>query len=106
VKRHHITIEVLKIAKHPRKDYTFNEVLAEMTAYFLMKSFDENIEYNFAYHSNVWSSRIEDNFEVDEFMTLTTKILEVSSIKTIKNHFFKKKFTKVNSQKAILKSLL
>ncbi|MHA1107267.1 MAG: hypothetical protein ACTSPN_16355 [Promethearchaeota archaeon] len=49
-------------------DYAFNEVLAEMTAYFLMKSFDESIKYNFAY-SNVWSRRIDENFEVDEFMT-------------------------------------
>jgi len=72
---HHITIEVLKIAKDLKKDYAFNEVLAEMTAYFLMKSFDENINYNFAY-SNVWSGRIEENFEVDEFMTLATKILD------------------------------
>ena len=72
---HHITIEVLKIAKDLKKDYAFNEILAEMTTYFLMKSFDESIEYNFAY-SNVWSGRIEENFEVDEFMTLATKILD------------------------------
>ena len=58
-----------------KDDYAFNEVLAEITAYFLMKSFDESINYNFAY-SNVWSGRIEENFEVDEFITLTTKILE------------------------------
>ncbi|MHA1641510.1 MAG: ArdC-like ssDNA-binding domain-containing protein [Promethearchaeota archaeon] len=75
---HHITIEVLKIAKHPKEHYAFNEVLAEMTAYFLMKSFDESIKYNFAY-SNVWSGRIEENFEVDEFITLTSKILEYIS---------------------------
>ncbi|MHA1107106.1 MAG: hypothetical protein ACTSPN_15540 [Promethearchaeota archaeon] len=49
-----------------------------MIAYFLMKSFDESIEYNFAY-SNVWSGRIEENFEVDEFMTLTTQILDFIS---------------------------
>jgi len=72
---HHITIKKLQIAKHPKEDYAFNEVLAEMTAYFLMKSFDESIKYNFAY-SNVWSGRIEENFEVDEFITLTTKILD------------------------------
>lgn len=30
------------------------------------KSFDENINYNFAY-SNCWSSRIADAFEIDEF---------------------------------------
>ena len=72
---HHITIKTLQIAKHPKKDYAFNEVLAEMTSYFLMKSFDESIDYNFSY-SNIWSGRIEENFEVDDFITLTTKILE------------------------------
>jgi len=75
-----ITINILKIAKDLKKDYAFNEVLAEMTAYFLMKSFDESIEYNFAY-SNIWSERIEENFEVDEFIPLTTKILDYISNK-------------------------
>ncbi|MHA1455084.1 MAG: hypothetical protein ACTSR5_03725 [Promethearchaeota archaeon] len=70
----------MKIAKDLKKDYAFNEVLAEMTAYFLMKSFDESIEYNFAY-SNIWSERIEENFEVDEFIPLTTKILDYISNK-------------------------
>jgi len=49
-----------------------------MTAYFLMRSFDESIKYNFAY-SNVWSGRIEDNFEVDEFMALTIQIIDFIS---------------------------
>ena len=72
---HHITIKALKIAKDLKDDYALNEVLAEMTAYFLMKSFDENIDYNFAY-SNIWSGRIEENFEVGEFISLTTTILD------------------------------
>lgn len=63
---HHITITLLKIAGDIRKDYAKNEVLAELTAYLLMKSFDENVRYNFAY-SNCWSNRIEDTFEIDEF---------------------------------------
>ena len=63
---HFITISKLKIAGDIRKDYAKNEVLAELTAYLLMKSFDENINYNFAY-SNCWSSRIADAFEIDEF---------------------------------------
>jgi len=33
-----------------------------------MKTFDENIDYNFAY-SNCWSNRITDTFDVDEFET-------------------------------------
>ncbi len=63
---HFITIFKLRIAGDIRKDYAKNEVLAEITAYLLMKSFDENINYNFAY-SNVWSNRITDTFEIDEF---------------------------------------
>ncbi len=63
---HHITISILKIAGDIRKDYAKNEILAEITAYLLMKSFDENIQYNFAY-SNIWASRITDTFELDEF---------------------------------------
>jgi len=31
-----------------------------------MKSFDENVQYNFAY-SNCWASKITDSFELDEF---------------------------------------
>ncbi len=63
---HFITISKLEIAGDIRKDYAKNEVLAELTAYLLMKSFDENSNYNFAY-SNCWSSRITDAFEIDEF---------------------------------------
>jgi len=63
---HHITISKLKIAGDISKDYAKNEVLAEITAYLLMKSFDENTNYNFAY-SNIWSSRITDTFEIAEF---------------------------------------
>ena len=44
----------------------FSKILAELTAYLLMKSFDENINYNFAY-SNCWSNRITATFELDEF---------------------------------------
>ncbi len=43
-----------------------------------MKSFDESIEYNFAY-SNCWSNRITDTFELDKFETefkAITKYLE------------------------------
>jgi len=63
---HHITKAILKITGDLEKDYAKNEVLAELTAYLLMRRFDENVEYNFAY-SNVWSNRIRDNFEVSEF---------------------------------------
>ncbi|MHA1642118.1 MAG: hypothetical protein ACTSVX_05255 [Promethearchaeota archaeon] len=49
-----------------------------MTAFFLMRSFDESIDYNFAY-SNLWSGRIEDNFDVDEFINLTIQILNYIS---------------------------
>ncbi|MHA2087766.1 MAG: hypothetical protein ACW972_05800, partial [Promethearchaeota archaeon] len=65
---HHITISVLKIAGDISKDYAKNEVLAELTAYLLLKKFDETITYNFAY-SNVWANRITNIFEVDEFIT-------------------------------------
>ncbi len=65
---HHITVSIIKIAGNPFKEYAKNEVLAELTAYLLMKSFDESIEYNFAY-SNCWSNRITDTFELDEFET-------------------------------------
>lgn len=63
---HFITVSLLKIAGDIRKDYAKNEVLAELTAYLLMKSFDEKIQYNFAY-SNCWASKITDSFELDEF---------------------------------------
>lgn len=63
---HHITISLLKIAGDIRKDYAKNEVLAELTAYLLMKSFDEKVQYNFAY-SNCWSNRITDAFKLEEF---------------------------------------
>ena len=45
---HYITVSLIKIAGDIRKDYAKNEVLAELTAYLLMKSFNENISYNFA----------------------------------------------------------
>ena len=64
---HLISISILKIAGHIKKDYSKNEVLAELTAYLLLKSFDENIDYNFAY-SNVWANRITGMFELDEFI--------------------------------------
>jgi hypothetical protein len=63
---HYVTIAILKVAGDIRKDYAKNEVLAELSAYLLIKSFDENVNYNFAY-SNVWSSRITDAFEIDQF---------------------------------------
>lgn len=63
---HRITISLLNITGDIHKDYAKNEVLAELTAYLLMKSFDENVKYNFAY-SNVWANRITDVFEIDEF---------------------------------------
>jgi len=63
---HYITIALLKITGDIHKDYAKNEVLSELTAYLLMKSFDSTISYNFAY-SNCWSNRITDTFEIDEF---------------------------------------
>ena len=63
---HYLTIEVLKIAGDIHKDYAKNEVLAEIFSYLLMRSFDENVNYNFAY-SNCWASRITDAFEIEEF---------------------------------------
>ena len=63
---HLITIDILKIAGDIRKDYASNEVLAEVSAYLLMKTFSESIDYNFAY-SNCWSSKITDTFEIGEF---------------------------------------
>ena len=41
-----------------------------------MKLFDENIDYNFDY-SNVWASRIEENFGVDKFLSYTERILNI-----------------------------
>ncbi|MBY8985255.1 MAG: hypothetical protein KGD65_09325 [Candidatus Lokiarchaeota archaeon] len=38
-----------------------------MVAYLLLKRFDETIDYNFAY-SNVWTSKITDLLEVDDFI--------------------------------------
>ncbi|HEC38740.1 hypothetical protein LCGC14_1823080 [marine sediment metagenome] len=64
---HHYTISVLKIGGHITKDYAKNEILAELGSFLLLKKFDENIDYNFAY-SNVWANRITDIFELDEFM--------------------------------------
>ncbi len=64
---HYLTVGILKIAGHQNKEYAKNEILAELTAYLLLKKFDENIDYNFAY-SNVWANRITDMFELDEFI--------------------------------------
>jgi len=33
---HHITVDIFKIAKNLKKEYAFNEVLAEMTSYSLL----------------------------------------------------------------------
>ncbi len=60
---HHITKSVLSL---DIEEYAKNEVLAELTAYIIMTRFDENIDYNFKY-SNVWSNRITDSFEIEEF---------------------------------------
>ena len=63
---HFVTVSVLEIAGHLRQDYAKNEVLAELFCYLLMKKFNENIKYNFAY-SNCWAERIKDTFELSEF---------------------------------------
>lgn len=60
---HHITQSVLGLDV---EKYAKNEVLAEIIAYLIMIRFDENIDYNFKY-SNVWSNRITDSFELEEF---------------------------------------
>ncbi len=46
--------------------YAKNEVIAELGCYLLTKAHVEDIEYNFTY-SNIWSSRIVDNFEIKDF---------------------------------------
>lgn len=48
------------------RSYPKNEVLAELSAYLMMIRFDEHINYNFKY-SNIWSERITDSFELEEF---------------------------------------
>ena len=63
---HYLSIETLKIAGDIHKDYPKNEVIAELIAYLLMKSFDESIDYNFAY-SNCWSNKITKTFQLGEF---------------------------------------
>ena len=63
---HFVTTTILKIAGHLTQEYAKNEVLAELFSYLLMKKFDENIKYNFAY-SNCWAEHIKDNFEISEF---------------------------------------
>ena len=65
---HYLSIEVLKIAGDIHKDYSKNEVIAELISYLLMTLFDENTNYNFAY-SNCWSNRITETFKLDEFET-------------------------------------
>ena len=77
-------LQHLKIAGDIRKDYAKNEVLAELTAYLLMKSLDENVQYNFAY-SNCWASKITDTFELDEFER---------AFKSITHYFQNAKFSK------------
>ena len=64
---HHYTISILRIGGHITKDYAKNEILAELGSFLLLKEFDENIDYNFAY-SNIWANRITDIFELDEFI--------------------------------------
>ena len=81
---HFITVEILKIAGDINKHYPKNEVLAEITSYLLMKSFDENLKYIFAY-SNCWSNKITDTFEIDEFETdfkAITRYLNLKQFKT------------------------
>jgi hypothetical protein len=46
--------------------YAKNKVLAELGAYLIMIRFNKHIAYNFKY-SNVWSNRITDTFELEEF---------------------------------------
>ena len=72
---HHITVSVLEITEHNSKNYAKNEVLAELFSYLLMKSFDENINFNFAY-SNCWANRITNTFEIDEFEHIFKQIYE------------------------------
>jgi len=72
---HHITISILEITNHSKKNYAKNEVLAELVSYLLMKSFDENINYNFAY-SNCWASKITETFEIEEFEKAFKSIYE------------------------------
>ena len=72
---HHITISIMEISKHSKKNYAKNEILAELVSYLLMKSFDENINYNFAY-SNCWASKITESFEIEEFEKAFKSIYE------------------------------
>jgi len=60
---HHICLNILSL---DTKQYSKDEVLAELSTYLLMIRFDENIDYNFKY-SNIWSNRITDSFELEEF---------------------------------------
>ncbi len=63
---HYLSVEILKIAGDIHKNYSKNEVIAELISYLLMVLFDKAVNYNFAY-SNCWSNRITDTFELDEF---------------------------------------
>ncbi|KKM21732.1 hypothetical protein LCGC14_1632460 [marine sediment metagenome] len=86
---HHITVSLIKIAGNPFKEYAKNEVLAELTAYLLMKSFDEHINYNFAY-SNCWSNQITETFKLEEFITdfkAITHYLEKFTKKEVKHQW-------------------
>lgn len=69
---HHLTKSVLAFDIDV---YAKNEVLAELSAYLLMIQFDANIDYNFKY-SNVWSNRITDSFELEEFEKYYKKLTE------------------------------
>ena len=84
---HYLSVEVLKIAGDIRKDYSKNEVIAELISYLLMILFAENINYNFAY-SNCWSSKITDTFELSEFETdfkAITQYLEKFTKREVEN---------------------
>ena len=59
--------------QHDRTAYAKNEILAELGCYLLMGNYTNCTNYNFNY-SNVWSSRILDNFEYDEFERIYNKL--------------------------------
>ncbi len=63
---HELSHHVVKHCLDLNIPYAKNEVLAELGAYLIMIRFDEHIDYNFKY-SNIWSNRITDTFELEEF---------------------------------------
>ncbi len=84
---HYLSIEILKIAGDIHKDYSKNEVIAELISYLLMILFDENTSYNFAY-SNCWSNQITETFKLEEFITdfkAITHYLEKFTKKEVEN---------------------